>query len=137
MDQASRVMSRIAGKNTDVFDASPLVCSSWKKAVGPKLAQKTRAQKLVRKKLVIEVQDEVWQYQLSTLSGYILRNLARAIGPGIVEELEFRVLPLRIEAQREKERAMPLFDGLPDDAESIVDPMMRRIYRNARRRETA
>lgn len=137
MDQASRVMSRLAGKNSDVFDSGPLVCRSWKKAVGPKLAQKTRAQKLVRKKLVIEVQDEVWQYQLHTLSGYILRNLARAIGPGIVEELEFRVMPLRIEAQRETERAMPLFDGLPDEAESIVDPMLRRIYRNARRRETA
>ena len=138
MNQASRVLARIAGSDaSEVFDTERVACGSWKRAVGKRLADKTRAAKLVRDTLVVEVEDDIWRRQLWALRWHILRNVERAIGPGIVKELEFRVMPPRREPQRETKSAMPLFEGRLDEADAIQDPVLRTIYRNARRRETA
>ena len=138
MNQASRIIARIAGSGeSDVFSTERVACGCWKKAVGKRLADKTRAAKLVRNTLVVEVEDDVWRRQLWALRWHILRNVEKAIGPDIVKELEFRVMPPRREPQRESRTAMPLFDPRADEADGIEDPMLRRIYRNARRRETA
>ncbi len=49
-----------------------VVLSAWPRAVGKKLAANTRAIKLIRTRLVIEVEDEVWRRNLFTLSRQIL-----------------------------------------------------------------
>jgi hypothetical protein len=94
---------------------------------------------LVREELVVEVEDEVWRDNLYSLKPLILRNMEAALGPGVVTDFWFRVLPRRIEPQREM-RALEPAPMQPGDAEAgadIADPGMRRIYRNARRREIA
>jgi len=132
MERASRIIG-----NLDVperpLTPEQVVLSAWPSAVGKRLAQNTRAAKLVRARLVVEVEDAVWQRNLFTLSWQILANLAKHVGAGVVEDLEFRVVPRRREPQRAV-ASMPVF---ADDADGIVDPVLRQIYKSARRRETA
>lgn len=135
MDQASRIIAKWSGA-PDLITGERIACGAWKKAVGKRLGERTRAVKLVRDKLVVEVEDEIWRRNLWGLRFQILRNLTTAIGPGIVGDLEFRVMPPRREPQRETQPAL-LSGQETDDAQEIQDPGMRRIYRNSRRRETA
>ena len=132
MDQASRIIAQWTGAS-ELITGERIACGAWKKAVGKRLGERTRAVKLVRDKLIIEVEDETWRKNLWGLRFQILKNLVKAIGPGIVDNLEFRVMPARREAQRET----LLAPVLTDESSEIADPGMRRIYRNARRRETA
>ncbi len=53
--------------------------------------------KLVRTRLVVEVEDHTWQRQLFALTPHILANLEKTLGRGLVEDLEFRIVPRRRE----------------------------------------
>ncbi len=134
MDQASRIIARWTGVS-GVISHERIACGAWKKAVGRKIALRTRAVKLVRTTLVVEVEDEIWRKNLWSLRYQILRNMEKAIGPEIVAAVELRVMPPRFGPQRE-ERVEQLETPL-DEADNILDPGMRRIYKAARRRETA
>jgi hypothetical protein len=78
---------------------------------------------------VVEVEDVIWQRQLFSLSWQILRNLVKGIGPGVVEDLEFKIVPRRREPAR-AQVSMPLLD----EADAIADPVLRGIYRASRKR---
>jgi hypothetical protein len=118
----------------DTISAEELACAAWPHAVGKKVSSHTRAAKLVRTRLVVEVEDKIWQRQLFALTGYILRNLEKGLGTGLVDEIEFRVVPRR----REPQRALAPMPGLfADEANGIEDPVLRSIYRAARRRARA
>jgi hypothetical protein len=82
----------------------------------------------------VEVEDPIWKKQLFSLSKQILTNLERHLGQGIVEDLEFRVMPPRRDAQR-AEVAQPAL--ALDDADQIADPVMRNMYKMARRKALA
>jgi hypothetical protein len=135
MDQAGRI---IAGMKGAAAIASPerIACGAWKRAVGKRLAVRTRPVKLVRDRLVVEVEDEIWRDSLWKLRFQILRNIEREIGPEIVSDLQFVVAPPRMEPQRET-TAQPAALTPPDEADAIADPGLRRVYRNSRRRLTA
>jgi hypothetical protein len=82
----------------------------------------------------VEVEDQTWQRQLFSLTRQILRNLERGLGSGLVDDLEFRVVPRR----REPQRAMQAVPALAvDEADAIEDPVLRSIYRAARTRARA
>ena len=88
---------------------------------------------LVRKRLVVTVDDEIWRSQLWTLRTQILDNVAGMLGPGVVERLEIRV---------EARRIPPSHTDSPssvrsDDADRIPDPLLRHLYRASRRRASA
>ncbi len=134
MDQASRILAQWTGVSS-VIGHERIACGAWKKAVGKKIAQRTRALKLVRTTLVVEVEDEVWRKNLWSLRYQILRNLEKAVGTEIVSDIELRVMPPRFGPQREER--VELVEAALDEAESILDPGLRRIYKAARRRETA
>ncbi len=88
----------------------------------------------MRRRLVVEVEDQIWQRQLFVLSYHIVRNLGRQLGPGVVEDLEFRVVPRRREPQRASQAVPALF---ADDSAAIADPVLRSIYRAARKKAMA
>ena len=134
MDQASRIIGRIAG---DVITPERIACGAWKRAVGKRIAAHTRAAKLVRTTLVVEVEDDIWRKNLWSLRFQILRNLEKAIGPEMVSDLELRVMPLRIEPQRADRGEHLVVKSLELTGDDIADPGLRRIYKAARRRETA
>ena len=134
MDQASRIIARWTGIS-DVIDGERIACAAWKRAVGKKVALRTRAVKLVRTTLVVEVEDELWRKNLWSLRYQILRNLEKAIGPDIVTEVELRVMPPRFGPRREQ--GPEAASSVIDEAEAITDPGLRRIYKAARNREIA
>ncbi len=131
-------ISRIFGKlhETDrLIGNEQLALSAWKAAVGKKLAARTRPAKLVRTRLVVEVEDQIWQRQLFVLTRQIVANLVKQLGEGIVDDVEFRIVPRRMEPKRAAASIPGLFSQ--DEADRIADPMMRHIYKAARRKESA
>lgn len=135
MNQAGRI---IAGMKGSEAIASPerIACGAWKRAVGKRLANRTKALKLVRDRLVVEVEDEIWRDSLWKLRFQILRNIEKEIGHEIVTDLTFVIAPPRREPQRETGSPLPAL-AAPDEADAIADPGLRRVYRNSRRRLTA
>jgi hypothetical protein len=135
MERASRLLGKIRLPK-ETYGAEALACAAWPAAVGKKIAAHAHAAKMVRTSLIVEVEDAVWRMQLYGLRGQILSNLCRQIGQGFVEEIEFRVVPLRREPQRAQSatrKSLPMFD----DAERIDDPGLRRIYRADRTKALA
>ena len=134
MERASRLITKLpAGENS--IDSDALVRTAWPLAVGKKIAARTRPARMVRTRLIVEVEDAIWRKQLFTLSRQILTNLERHLGQGVIEELEFRVMPLRRDAQRARV-AQPAA-AAPDEADEIADPVLRNIYKCARRKALA
>ena len=133
MERASKLIRRLrlpAGAIT----MEELACAAWPESVGKTIAAHTRAARMVRTRLIVEVEDRTWQRQLFSLSGLILVNLEKSIGRGVVDDLEFRIVPRR----REPQRASQSQPGLvPDEASAIEDPVLRSIYRLSRKRAQA
>jgi hypothetical protein len=135
MERASKLI-RALGLSADTFTPQELACAAWAQAVGKKVAAHTRAARLVCDRLVVEVEDAVWQRQLWALRYQILRNLEKSIGPGLVGDLEFRIVPRRIEPARAMAAASSASDS-GDDANLIGDPVLRTIYKAARKKALA
>jgi hypothetical protein len=134
MERASKLIRQL-GLPGDTISIDELACAAWPQAVGKRIASHTRAAKMVRTSLIVEVEDATWQRQLFSLKPFIVRNLARILGPGMIEEAEFRIMPRR----REPQRAVQAAPGslFSDDADAIEDPVMRGIYKSARTRALA
>jgi hypothetical protein len=133
MERASKLIRglRLPG---ETITAEELACAAWAQAVGKKIAAHTRPAKLVRTRLVVEVEDRIWQRQLFALTWQIVRNLERHLGPGLVEDMEFRIVPRR----REPQRATEVLPGLfRDEADAIADPVMRGIFKASRKKALA
>ena len=109
----------------DVDDPELRACAAWKVAAGKKIAQHTKATRLVRGSLVVEVEDQIWQRQLRTLCGALLHNLEKALGESLVTDIDFRPMPRRREPQK-AERAI--------GRESVHDPVLDILYRQSRKK---
>ena len=133
MERASKLIRGLR-LSDDLVAPEQLCCAAWPEAVGKKIAAHTRPAKLVRTRLVVEVEDHTWQRQLFTLTPHILNNLETTLGRGLVEDLEFRIVPRR----REPVMARQALPALPaDDADAIADPVMRDLYKLSRRKAQA
>jgi len=136
MERASKLIRQL-NLSGDIITPEQMALAVWPEAVGKRLASHTRAAKLVRTRLVVEVEDITWQRQLFALTPFIVRNLAKSLGPGLVDDLEFRVMPRRrdaIRAQGSTNDVPPLF---ADDADAIADPVMRDLYKLSRKKALA
>jgi predicted nucleic acid-binding Zn ribbon protein len=111
-----------------VADPETRARAAWRTAAGKKIAERTRATALVRGALVVEVEDLVWQRQLSTLRHFLLQNLAKTLGEALVTDIDFRPMPPRRKPQR-AEAARP--------ARAIQDPVLHLLYEQSRKKGTA
>jgi hypothetical protein len=125
MERAGRLIGKLK-LPPDMDDRETRVRAAWVVAVGPKLAQRTRATMLVRDSLVVEVEDFVWQQQLSRLEHFLLRNLAVELGEAMVKKIDFRPMPRRRQPQR-AHSARPA-------GEQIQDPVLDLLYRQSKKR---
>jgi len=118
----------------DSVSAEQLVCAAWSAAVGARIAKHARAERLVRTKLIVGVDDSVWQRQLFGMSRMILSKLTENLGERlVVDELEFRVAAQKRGPQRaERSTTRP-----PDEADGIEDADLRRLYVTSRKKELA
>ena len=126
-------MSRLKLASRGVTDEQ-LACAAWPIAVGKNIANCTTAVSLIRTRLVIQVEDMVWQKQLWTLRHQILKKLEEALGQKLVTEVEFRV---HVAARRQPAQATEVRVAAADEADGIRDPLFRTIYKAARRKATA
>jgi hypothetical protein len=132
--------SRIMGHWDDVSAVMPpdrVVCAVWARAVGKKIAQHTRAAKMVRTSLIVEVESDLWQRNLFAMKSQILRNVIREVGPDVISDIQFRVVPARRPVERETAAGQAEFRLHPDEADAISDPGLRRLYTASRNRQTA
>jgi predicted nucleic acid-binding Zn ribbon protein len=130
MERASSFVRRLS---RGLITPEEMACAAWPDAVGRRIASHTRAAKLVRTRLVVEVEDATWQRNLFSLSRHILNNLEKALGTGLVDDLEFRIIPRR----REPEIARASVPVLLDDADAITDPILRDLYKLSRKKAQA
>ncbi len=133
MERASRVIRNLNVPGGEMT-AERLACAAWGPSVGKKVAAHTRASRMVRTRLIVEVEDHVWQRQLFSLTPQILGVLARNVGPGVVEDLEFRVVPRRRDPQRAEAAVRK---SAADEAAGIEDPILRSIYKASRKKALA
>jgi hypothetical protein len=123
-----------------VFSEEDLTRAVWPAAVGKAIAAHTSRLTLVRGTLVVEVEDAIWQRQLFTLRGQILSRLQRVTGSTtLVEDLEFRIALKRRQPQRaETRQSVATPTALPyDEADSIQDAVLKKVYRLSRKKATA
>jgi hypothetical protein len=129
-----RVAKLLAGSRVaDGVTPEQIAMAAWPAAVGKKIAAKTQPVSVVRGKLIVSVEDFVWQSQLWPLRSQILKNLEKLTGPNIVTDLEFRLNTARRGPVREY---IPV-RAADDESAAISDPVLGRLYRNSRARSSA
>jgi Dna[CI] antecedent, DciA len=133
MERASRLLGKLKFPG-DSVSSEELACAAWSAAVGARIARHARAERLVRTKLIVGVDDAIWGRQLFAMSRMILSKIAENLGEGLVDDLEFRVAPLKRGPQR-AERSTTV--GAADEADSIEDQDLRRLYLTSRKKELA
>ena len=132
MERASKTLAQM--RLGAALDPEHLAIHAWPAAVGKRIAAHTRAARLVGSTLVgstlvVEVEDVVWERQLSVLRPQIVKNIEKSVGPGLVDRVEFYVRPPRRAPRRAARSA--------DEADGIEDPVLRGIYRAARKKALA
>ena len=133
MERASKLI-RGLGLPPEVADSERIACAAWAGCVGRKIARHTRAVRMVRTRLVVEVEDPLWRRQLFGMSRQIVAVLEKNLGAGLVEDIEFRVAPAKREPRR---AAASIPSAVSDDADAIGDPVLRVIYRASRRKASS
>jgi predicted nucleic acid-binding Zn ribbon protein len=128
MERAARLI-KSKKVSPELVSDEDIVRAVWTCAVGKTIASHTSRLKLVRKNLVVEVEDVVWQRQLFGLSRQIVDRIQKLTGSDLVQEVEFRIGIPRREPQRAEQR----HSQTQDEADSIQDPVMRRIYERSRK----
>jgi len=123
MERAGRLFGKLK-LSRDAADPEIRARAAWAVAAGKKVARHTRATALVRDSLIVEVEDYIWQQQLATLEGFLIRNLAEVLGEKLVKRIDFRPMPRRIMPQR-AETARPAGNG-------IDDPVLDLLYRQSK-----
>lgn len=132
MERAANSLAKM--KLSAKMSGEELARAAWPAAVGKRIAARASVTALVRDRLVVEVEDAVWQKQLFHLRYQILRKVAEIIGDEIVRDIEFRIAiprrPPQIAASLSESRAS-------DEADGIKDPVLRTLYKEARKKASA
>jgi len=140
MERAARLFKN-KSVNREIMSEEDVFRAAWPLAVGKAIARHTSHVKLVRAKLVVEVEDAIWQRQLHTLSSQILARLRKFTGNAILTELEFKIGIPRRTAQRAEstEHFVPGItpQAQADEAETILDPVLKKVYRLSRKKASA
>ena len=132
MERAGRSLAKL--KLSGAISQDDLARAAWPAAVGKRIAAHAAAKSLVRGSLIVEVEDGIWQKQLFYLRFQILAKLQEVLGAGVITDVEFRIATLR----RPPQPALSLNASKPlDEADSISDPGMRIIYKQARKKASA
>ncbi len=139
MERAGKTLAKL--KLSKTISVEELACVAWPEAVGATIARYTTPIALVRKKLVVEVEDASWQQPLFQLEAQILKRIADVLGPGVVGDLEIRIARQRRPPQRATQRTAAAPTATPpegmDDADRIQDAVMRMVYKQSRKKATA
>ena len=133
MERAARLL-RNSKYSRQILSDDDIVRGIWRAAVGRSIARHTRILKVVRSTLVVEVEDAIWQKQLFALSAQIMARVQKLMGSVSIEDVEFRVTV----PKRGPQRAGTIYQSeCADEAEQILDPVLKKVYRLSRKKATA
>jgi hypothetical protein len=124
MERAGRLFRNVKLPN-ELGDPETRVRAVWVRAAGKIVAAHTRAGVMVRRTLIVEVEDNVWQQQLFRLKGFLVSNLEKELGEKLVDDIDFRPMPRRREPQRAEHSRGSI--------EGIEDPVLALLYQRSRR----
>ena len=120
MERAAKLLTKM--KLAGCLTPEQVVVAAWPAAAGDKIAAHTKAITVARERLIVEVEDFVWQTQLRTLRHQILNNLERLTEAGLIKDLEFRLAIPKRAPQRAMTLPFPVWMALakstpwrPDD----------------------
>jgi hypothetical protein len=134
MERAGRLFSNMDFP-AQIEEAETRARAAWPIAAGKKIAKHARATALVRNTLVVEVGDYVWQRQLSTLRHFLLRNLARELGPALVTEIDFRPTPKRRPPQPAMTANRKAAPKHPVPDHGIQDPVLGPLFSRSKQKQ--
>jgi hypothetical protein len=126
MERAGRIIGKLKISG-GVNDPEVRARAAWSAAAGKKIAAHTRATALVRDTLIVEVEDIIWQRQLSTLRVFLLKNLHSILGEPLVREIDFRPMLMR----RAPQLSATTRNFSTDEGGGIEDPVMALLYRQS------
>ena len=130
MERAGRLIGKLKAAK-QAIEPDAMARAVWPAAVGKRIASHTGRVTMVRQTMVVEVEDDIWRKQLFGLRGQIIQKVEQITGPGVVSEIEFRVVPpRRLPGREEQPRVLAAADGLED-------PVFRLLYAQSRRRASA
>jgi predicted nucleic acid-binding Zn ribbon protein len=140
MERAGKALAKL--KLSAAISPDQLALAAWPVAVGERIAKHASPKALVRGSLVVEAGDVIWQQQLFHLRLQILGKLTEILGSGIITDLEFRIAPAAPRrppqsAKSHSESALSGETASSDEADRIKDPVMRILYKQARKKATA
>ena len=137
MERAGRILSKLGIKAVEVAGVKTyhLAPGAWAAAVGKTIASHAKPVFLDGTRLIVETEDAVWQAQLAALRPAILEQLEKVLGSGHIAAIDFRVVPPRRQPVRVEAAVLSAVPS--DEADQIKDPVMRRVYRQARRKASA
>ncbi|MBM3738666.1 MAG: DUF721 domain-containing protein [Acidobacteria bacterium] len=111
-----------------------LARAAWAKAVGKKIADHSMPMHMVRDRLVVDVDDEIWKKQLTPMSGQIVDRLNQVIGRAAVRDIQFRTGAKR---RGPGSAAFPVRPAAQVHPDGIKDPILGRLYRARLKKGTA
>lgn len=137
MERAAQLIKKDR-HSRQIIGENEIVRGIWPSAVGKAIARHTVRLNIVRTKLVVEVEDAIWQKQLFPLSAQIVQRLQKLLGNTDIQDIEFRVAVMKRQMQREESVRPASTDSRSyDEADQILDPVLKKVYRNSRKRATA
>ena len=110
---------------------------AWSRAAGDGLRRHAIPFRLFQKTLVVSVADTIWQKQLQSMSAELVSRINRLLGREVVEIIEFRIDPAKVEqvranmqpAQSPRDEARePIPDELISAASEIADQDLRERF---------
>ena len=113
-----------------ILDDSGAIEAVWPVAVGRTIARHTSRLRLVRRNLVVDAEDVIWQRQLRALEHQMVERIRRLLPDIEIESIEFRIGVPRREPQTAS-AASPLMGNKPfaansaDEADRILDPVFK------------
>lgn len=125
-----------AGASDEVVEAACI--AAWKHIVGKGLGNHAVPVQLQNQKLVVVVEDNIWQRQLEQMRGQLLSRLNSLLGKTLVKSIELRIDPKSLAKARgsrealKKERPDYKVPGeLLTAASEIADVELRRVFLGA------
>lgn len=133
MERAGKALAKL--KFSEAISPDQVAFAAWTAAVGERIARHARPKALVRGSLRIEAEDWVWQQHLFQLRPHILGKIAELVGSGVVTDLTFSTAsPAASDVPRRPPQSATSHGETAsvDEADSIKDPGMRIVYKQAR-----
>ena len=64
--------------------------SCWSEAVGQKIAEKSKAHKIIKGTLYVKAKNPIWSQQLSLMSEDLKKKINEKMGNKVVKQIRFR-----------------------------------------------